>query len=206
MGVRKQKSMIEKASETAADVVEQVRPQVESAAARATELAQEGMKQAAPKIEQGKVLAGAALVQALDAAADAAESAHQFAEEKAVAAGVIEDKTPKKKGGKLRKVVLFGGLVAAIGVVAKKLNDQKEANKWQPASTPSTPTPSGGSHSAGAAAGAATADDPAGADPAEALSDATDAPHAVTTPDDPADVVDVPPVEGYSTGDKPTKD
>lgn len=202
MGVRKQKSMIEKASETAADVVEQVKPQVELAAARATELAQEGMKQAAPKIEQGKVLATGALVQALDAAADAAEHARQFAEEKAVAAGVIEDQTPKKKG-KLRKVVLFGGIVAAIGVVAKKLNDKKEANKWQPASTPSTP-PSGGSHSAGATtAGAPQADDPAGADPAEALSDAADTPHPVTTPDDPADVVDVPPVEGYSTGDKP---
>jgi hypothetical protein len=36
-----------------------------------------------------------------------------------------------------------------------------------------------------------TEDDEAGASPGEALADQAESPHAVTTPDDPADVVEV---------------
>ena len=36
-----------------------------------------------------------------------------------------------------------------------------------------------------------TVDDPGGGDPGEALSDSAEEPHDVTTPDDPAEVIDV---------------
>ena len=41
-------------------------------------------------------------------------------------------------------------------------------------------------------------DDPGGASPDEALADAAEEPHAVTTPDDPADVVELDPTESRS--------
>lgn len=203
MGVRKQKSMIEKAQDVAHEVADQVKPQVEAATGKAVGLAQEGMKHAGPAVGQGKAVAGGVIAQVVDAAADAAEHAQHFVEEKAQDAGLVEKK--KKKGGKFRKFLLFGALTAVIGVVAKKLSEKKEANKWQPASPAPAPKAAPTAAAAAAGAGAKESDDVAGADPAEALSDSVDTPHAVTTPDDPADVVDVPPVEGYSTGDKPSQ-
>lgn len=194
MGLRKQKSLIEKAQ----DVADQAKPQVEAVLGQASELAQEGLKQATPLIEQGKAATVAGLAQAVDLASTATQSAQHFVEAKSAE---LNPAPPKSKGGKLRKVLLFGGLAAVLGVVAKKLSGKKESAKWQPAATPATPTPPPASSS-----GAHAADDPAGADPAEALADATDAPHPVTTPDNPADVVDVPPTEGYSTGEKPSRD
>lgn len=212
MGVRKQKTLLEKATE----VVDQVIPQVESALDQTLERAQEGVHHAAPLIAQGKVTAGeklakgkvvageklakgqvaaaplvaqgkvaatGALAHALDVAAHAAESTQHFAEEHAAA---LKEAPAKKKGGKLRKVLLFSGLLAVVGVIAKKLTDGREAAKWQSATSPTPPAPSASSTAA------RPGDDAAGADPAEALSDATDTPHAVTTPDSPADEVEVP--------------
>lgn len=201
MGVRKQKNLIEKATE----VADQVLPQVEAAFDHAVERAQEGVHQAAPLIAQGRVAAGqkitkgkvaaaplvaqgkvaatGAIAHALDVAAHAAESTQHFAEEHAAS---LKEQQVQKKGGKLRKVLLFSGLLAVIGVVAKKLTDGREAAKWQSATSPTPPAPSSPPNRA------RVADDAAGADPAEALSDATDTPHAVTTPDAPASVVDVP--------------
>lgn len=202
MGLRKQKSMMEKAQEAAHEVAEQVKPQAAAATEKAAVLAQEGVKKARPVVGQGKVAAGNVVAQVVEAAAEAAEHAHQFAEEKAVAAGLMEDK--KKKGGKFKKFLFVGVLVGAIGFVAKKLTAQKESDKWQPATpTPPAPRPTTASATAPTAAGAEEADDTAGADPAEALADAAETPHAVTTPDNPADVVDVPPTQGYSSGEKP---
>lgn len=198
MGLRKQKSLIEKAQ----DVADQVKPQVESALEQASELAQEGLKHAAPLIATGKVATAAGLAHAVDAASSAAGSAHDFVEAKKAE---LRPAPKKSKAGVVRKVLLFTGLAAVLGVVAKKLTATKEADKWQPAATPSRPTPAPSPASSTSAAAAAEGDDPAGADPAEALADATEAPHPVTTPDNPADVVDVPPVEGYSTGKSPSQ-
>lgn len=215
MGVRKQKNLIEKATE----VADQVLPQVESAFDHAVERAQEGIHQAAPLVAQGKATAGeklakgkvaagekitkgtvaaaplvaqgkeaasGALAHALDVAAHAAESTQHFAEEHAAA---LKEEPAKKKGGKLRKFLLFSGLIAVVGVIAKKLSDGREAAKWQSATSPTPPAPRASSKPP---APTQPADDAAGADPAEALSDATDTPHAVTTPDNPADEVEVP--------------
>lgn len=199
MGVRKQKNLIEKATE----VADQVLPQVEAAFDHAVERAQEGVHQAAPLIAQGRVAAGekitkgkvaaaplvaqgkvaatGALAHALDVAAHAAESTQHFAEEHAAA---LKEQPSQKKGGKLRKILLVTGLLAVVGVVAKKLSGGREEAKWQSATSPTPPPP--------APRPKRVADDAGGADPAEALSDATDTPHAVTTPDAPASVVDVP--------------
>ena len=190
MRLRKQKTLIEKAQEAA----EQVRPQVEAAYDQAIVYAQEGMKQATPLIEQGKVKAGVTLAHVAGLAADAAENAQHFVEDKTAD---LQHDEPKSKRGKLKKLLLVGVVLAVVGVVVKKLSDKKEAARWQdtaprptppptPVSSPpkvSSPTP--------AAATEKPTDDSAGASPGEALADAADTPHAVTTPDAPADVVDV---------------
>jgi hypothetical protein len=69
-----------------------------------------------------------------------------------------------------------------VGFIAKKLQGGGQADNWQSSYVPS-PAP--------AAAPAPQAHDAGAAGPDEALSDATDEPHAATTPDAPAEVVDL---------------
>src|SRR5690606_541661 len=133
MGLRKQTTLIEKAQ----DAAEHVRPQVEAAVDQAVGYAQEGLKHAAPLIEQGKVKAGATLAEgakhasplieqgkvkagatlatAAALAAEAADSAQHFVEEKTAE---LKHEEPKHKGGKLKKFVLITGLLAVVGVIA----------------------------------------------------------------------------------------
>jgi len=84
--------------------------------------------------------------------------------------------------------VLIAGLAGAVAFVAKKVQGGAATDNWQSSYTP-TPAP--------APAAAAPVDDAAGASPDEALSDAVEAPQPVTTPDEPAEVIDLDP-EGSS--------
>jgi len=70
--------------------------------------------------------------------------------------------------------------------VAKKLQGGGQSDNWQSSYTP-TPTPA----PTPAPAPTDTADDEGGASPDEAIADQAEAPHPVTTPDEPASVVDV---------------
>ena len=133
----------------------------------------------------------------------------------------VKGEPPKRKGSKFRKLLFWGSLAAAAGFVYQKLRPKPETDNWQSAYTPPASAGStssttsattgtaagGGAHLAPGvgsdeplatddpmarlAAEGAAGDDPGGADPAEAIADAVDEPHAVTTPDDPADVVEV---------------
>ena len=193
MGIRKQKTLIEQA----ADYVEQVRPHVEqaveSARDKAVPLLVEARDRAVPVIEDARDRAKPIIA---DGAAIAAEKASQIADvaqQKAAesrdlaAAKVAELKgEPPKKKHRFRKFVIFGGLAAAAAFVASKLRGGQDSASWNssytptpPPAPPAPPTPPAGSD----------ADDAAGAMPGEALSDAGEAPHEVTTPDDPAEEV-----------------
>ena len=88
----------------------------------------------------------------------------------------------KKKGSKLKKLALFAALAGAVGFVAKKLQSGGQSDNWQSSYVP-TPAP--------APAGPTATDDAGAAAPDEALSDAADEPQPVTTPDEPAEVVDL---------------
>ncbi len=189
MGIRKKKTLIEQA----ADYVEQVRPHVEqaveSARDKAVPLLVEARDRAVPVIEDARDRAKPIIADGAAIAAEKASLVADAAQQKAAegrdlaAAKVAELKgEPPKKKHRFRKFVLFGGLAAAAAFVASKLRGGQDSASWNSSYTP-TPPP------APPAPAGSDADDAAGAMPGEALSDAGEAPHEVTTPDDPADEV-----------------
>lgn len=213
MRVRKKKTLLDQASE----YVETMRPQVESAASTAREAVQDFVETTArPALQDARAKAGPALAEARErtaaALADAREAAGpaisdartkaapvvaagaakaskkaQQAREKAQAAAAQARGEQPKKGGKLKKFALFAAVAGAVGFVANKLRGGKESDNWQSSYVP-TPAPSS---NATPVATTPTTDDPGGSSPDEAIADATEEPHAVTTPDDPATLVDV---------------
>jgi hypothetical protein len=206
MALRKKKSLLDQAS----DYIDHVRPQVESAVATALDAAEEFYeKTARPALVDAKDKAGPALAdarekaapyvaeardratsalsdarehaaplvaQAADRAADLAAQAKESADAQVAN---LRGEPKKKKGGKLKKVALFAAIAGAVGFVARKLQGSSQGDNWQSSYVP-TPAPA-----------PVTADDAGAAGPGEAISDATDEPHAATTPDDPAEVVDL---------------
>lgn len=189
MGIRKKKTLIEQA----ADYVDQVRPHVEqaveSARDKAVPLLVEARDRAVPVIEDARDRAKPIIADGAAIAAEKASQVADVAQQKAAesrdlaATKVAEIKGEKpKKRRRIRKVLLFGGLAAGAAFVASKLKGSQDADAWNSSYTP-TPPP------APAPAPGSDADDAAGAMPGEALSDAGEAPHDVTTPDDPADEV-----------------
>jgi len=193
MALRKNKSLLDQAS----DYIDQVRPQVEAAVATALDAAEEFYENTArPALVDAKDKAGPALAEARDKAAaalaEAREQAAPYVAEAAAKASELADQAKeaadaqvanlrgeeKKKGSKLKKVAIFAAIAGAIGFVARKIQTSGQSDNWQSSYVP-TPAP------------APAADDAGAAGPDEALSDAADEPHAVTTPDDPAEVVDL---------------
>ena len=207
MALRKKKSLLDQAS----DYIDQVRPQVESAVASALDAAEDfyektarpalvdakdkagpaiadARDKAAPYVAEARERATAALVDAREQAAPlvaagaerAADVAAQAKEAADARVAQLRGEEPKKKGGKLRKLAIFAALAGAVGFVAKKLQGGGQSANWQSSYVP-TPAPSP----------ASTADDAGAAGPDEALSDAADEPQPVTTPDEPAEVIDL---------------
>ena len=213
MGLRKKKSLIDRAN----DYVESARPQIESAVAsakdRATPLLSEARDKAAPVISDARgkaapliadarervgpvvsdarLKAGPVIAESAAVAADKAAIGAALAAEKAAlgrdlaAAKAAELRKEGKKGGKLKKLLLFGGLAAAAGFAYKKLSGQSTSDNWQSSYAP-TPAPSS---DATRPVATEPADDSAGSSPDEALADSTGKPHPVSTPEDPAEVV-----------------
>lgn len=188
MGLRKNKSLLDQASETVAQYADQVKPQVETAVAAAKEKAgpvlADAKAKAGPVIADAKAKAVPAVATGAALAADKiAAGAAVAADKAATASQAVADKadevsTPKKKGGKLKKLLLLTGIAAVAAFVAKKLQGSPESQNWQSSYTP-TPAPR------------PTESDAGGATPTEAIADQADEPHPVTTPDEPAEVVDV---------------
>lgn len=212
MGLRKKKTLIDQAS----DYVESVKPQIESAVssarAKAAPLLAEARDKAVTATAEAREKAGPALADARAKAAPMiAEGAAVVADKAAIGASIAAEKAAigrdiaaekatigrdlaaakvaqlkgepePKKGGKLKKLLLFGGLAAAAGFAAKKLTADKGSDNWQSSYVPSPP-PQAPVRDA--------ADDSAGSSPDEAVADAAEAPHPVTTPDDPAETVTI---------------
>ena len=176
----------DKAGPVIADARAKAAPYVADARDKSGVYISDARDKAGPAIAAGaavaaeKIAAGAAA--AAEFAADAAESAADKVSE------VAEPK--KKKGGKLKKLVLFTGLAAAAAFVVSRLRGGKESENWQSSYSP-TPAPTPVPTPAPTHAAVVTEDDEAGASPGEALADQAESPHPVTTPDDPADVVEV---------------
>jgi hypothetical protein len=241
--LRKKKSLVDRAVDSASDAVDAALPVIENALAQvreqvrevskeaaegALDLAKETKTKAAPLIADGKQLAAeiaeatkeVAIPKAKTAmAAGAAGAAELAASGKEIAAAKIAEvkgEEPAKKGGRLRKLLVFGSIAAALGFVYRKMRSNQQADNWQSSYTPptagttssTTSATTGGAHLAPgvgpdepiatddpmakrAAEETAVGDDPGGASPDEAIADAVDEPHEPTTPDNPAEVVEV---------------
>lgn len=242
----RKKTLIDRAQEYVDQISETVLPQLEAAWEQAVDKAgpalSDARDKATPLLAEGKAIAtekasaGAALA-AERASAGAHLAADKASAGAAIAAAVAAEKAsagrdlasakvagfrpePEPKGGKLKKVLLIGGLLAIAGVVASKLKSSRsESANWQSSYVPApAPTsPAAASTGAGAAAAAApvmgdpltdpltdevtaddvvTADPPAtddigGGAPGEAISDVIVEPHEPSTPDDPAEIIDI---------------
>ena len=193
----------EKAGPALADAREKAAPVVADARVRAAAHLADAREKAAPVVAEARVRAAEQIAEAREKAAPVVAAGAAAAGEKAAAARVLADskvaeikgEQPKKKG-KLKRVLFLGLLAGGAAVVAKKLKGESTSDNWQSTYVP-TPAPSAPSTPAAAASGShkaeAPVEDAGGASPDEALSDEADAPHPVTTPDQPAEVVDVEP-------------
>jgi len=180
-------------------ILEQAADYVEAAVDSAVE-------KAGPILAEAKEKAGPALIDARDKATpliaqSAALAAEKAAQGKEVATAKAAELTgkPKKKKHRLRKFLLITGLAAALGFVAKKLTAKGDQDNWQSSYTPAPPprdadrtdTPIADAAAANAAAASTEGADEGGAGPDEALADAAEESHDITTPDAAAEVVDL---------------
>jgi hypothetical protein len=205
---------LDKAETVLAEVRDQAGPRLaeakDKAAAKAGPALADARERATPLIVQGAAIAAEKASQAADVAAEKAAHGKEL-----TAAKAAELARPRKqKKHRLRRLLILTGLAAVVGFAVKKLQSGGDKQNWQSTYTPTPPpaprseTPIADAAAAAQAAGATSATegatepaDEGGAGPDEALADAEDESHRVTTPDEPADVVEVPPGEEPVTKD-----
>ncbi len=215
MGLRKKKSLVDQALGQANDYVDALRPHVEAAIDTAKDFVQDtaipalsdardkagpvladARDKAAPVIADARSKAAPVIADARSKAAPIVASGVALATDKATAAKTVADakvaqlkgEPVKKKGGKVKKIALVALLGAGAAAVAKKLQGGGKSDNWQ---SSYAPTPAPAATSPVETPAETPAQDPGGAAPDEAIADAAEAPHPVTTPDEPAEVVDL---------------
>lgn len=183
MATRSDKSLITQAAELAESIMPTIESAVTAAKETALPLLNEAKEATAPLIADGKALAAEKAAATKDLAAAAAAK---------VAASGAEDSAEESGGGRgwLRKLLLVGGLAAVGALVYKLLRGDSESDNWQSSYVP-TPAPAQPDSAPTDSAPPAGSDDAGGATPDEAASDALEEPHPVTTPDHPAEVVEI---------------
>lgn len=200
------KTKTEKMRDHASELGSRIAPTVESARDKAAPLLAEARDKAAPLVADAREKAGPALTEAKDrlatevlpvitaaiaAASEATEDVRGETKKRgkaAVAALKGEVEAPKKTH-RLRNLLIVLGLGGIAAAVAKKLSGRQATTAWQSSYTPTPAAPASG---AGAhRADADTANDQGGASPDVAAADAAAAPHPATTPDNPAETIDV---------------
>lgn len=220
---------VDKAGPALADARDKATPLIAEGRALAAEKASVGAALAAEKAAEARDKAAPLLAEARATAADRASAGAALAAERAsasrdlAAAKVAELRgiEPEPKGGRLKKLLLLGGLLAIGGVVFSKLRSkQDESANWQSSYVPpAAPKPSTPTAPAAPVTPATTAitgdpltdplpdesvsaddvvtvdppasDDIGGGAPGEAISDSVEEAHAATTPDEPAEVIDI---------------
>ena len=181
----------DKAGTTYADAREKAGPMLADARVKAGTTYADAREKAGPAIADAREKAAPIIASGAALAAEKAAAGKEFANAKV--AELKGEPAPKKRGGKLKKILVFTGLAAVAGVVVKRLTADRTADNWQSSYVP-TPAPATTRPTATppvATTPVDDADDSAGSSPDEALADSTEAPHQVTTPDDPAEVVEI---------------
>jgi hypothetical protein len=178
-----------------ADARDKAGPAFTDARDKAAPYLADARAKAAPVIAAGAALAAEKAATGASLAADKAAVGRDLAAAKVAR---LKGEPEPKKGHRLRKILIFTGLAAAAGFAVKKFQGGANADNWQSSYVP-TPAPSTAPSAAPSSAAASTTpvasadetDDPGGSSPDEAIADQAEAPHAVTTPDDPAEVVSI---------------
>ncbi len=185
----------DKAGPVLADAREKAGPAWADAKDKAGPVLADAREKAAPLIAQGAAIASERASAAADLAAEKAATGRDLA-----AAKAAELKSTPKKKHRLRKLLLITGVAALLGFVAKKMQGGSEKDNWQSSYTP-TPAPAPRDADAtdtpiaDSLVGDSLVGDEGGAAPDEAIADAVEEEHPVTTPDEPADVVELEPGE-----------
>lgn len=185
----------EKAGPVLSDARDKAAPVVADARTKAAAQLADAREKAAPVLADARARAAEQLSDARDKAAPVAAAGAAAAGQKATAvrgladAKVAELKGEKPKGSKLKRILVLGLIAGVAAFVAKKLQGGGSADNWQSSYVP-TPAPSA---TTAAPTSAASVQDTGGASPDEALADEVEAPHDVTTPDQPAEVVEINP-------------
>lgn len=177
----------DKAGPALADARDKAAPYVAEARERATTALSDARENAGPALADARAKAAPYVSAAAERASDVAAQAKEAADARVAQ---LKGEEPKKKGSKLKKIAIFAALAGAVGFIAKKLQGGGQNDNWQSSYVP-TPAPAPAAPKAAPKA----ADDAGAAGPDEAISDAADEPQPVTTPDDPAEVVDLDPTD-----------
>lgn len=178
--------LVEQAQDLAHDLSEKIAPAVEKAREEVAPRVADARDQLAPKVaglrDQLDAKVTPTLEQARDRVqgnvhhyvADARQQAQSLRDEAerrgTAAAAALKGEDVKKPAGKGKKLLVLAALVGAGVVVARQLAGGQQDN-WQSSYTPS-PAPTGST-------------------PGESIADSAEQPHPVTTPDDPAERVDL---------------
>ncbi len=192
---------LDKAGPVWADAKDKAGPVWADAKDKAGPVWADAKDKAGPALSEAKDKATPLLAAGVAAAAAQATNVADFANEKAA-----DLKGEPKKKHRLRKLLIITGVGALMVFIAKKLRSGGDQDNWQSSYTP-PPPPAPASDTpifdaASASSDEPTAADEGGAGPGEALADAAEEAHPVTTPDEPVDVVEVAP--GEESVEKPS--
>jgi hypothetical protein len=203
----KSKKLRDHAEDWAADLADRVGPRMEQARGKAAPYLADARQKAAPVLAEARDMAkektGPAvhdakqrlatdvlpmLVAAVTAVEEATDDVRKESAKrgKAAVAALKGDVEPPKKKHRLRKAVLALGLSGLLAWVAKKLADRPATTTWQSTYTPPSAPPTSEARAADD-----EADDQGGSSPDVVAADNAAEPHATTTPDNPAETVDV---------------
>ena len=213
---RKEK-FVDQAQDLAHDLTEAIAPRIERARDEIAPKLADARDEIAPRLAEARDTLAPHVEDARDRIVKGAAAATAAAAPVAVearrrginAASALKGEEPVKRKGRKRKLFLFATLAGLAAYAVQKLRGGESAN-WQtsyspstaPAAPPAPPSPSApqaGSHAADVPVDSDTEGEPVGATPGESLSDAAEEPHPVTTPDSPAEDVEV------TQGKKPKK-
>jgi hypothetical protein len=216
---------VDKAGPALSDARDKATPLIAEGRALAAEKASVGAALAAEKATEAREKAAPLLAEYRASAAEQASAVAALAAERAASgrdvaiakANELRGVEPEPKGGKLKKVLLLGGLLAIGGVVFSKLKGKDESANWQSTYVP--PAPPKPAPPAAPVTPATTSvdpnsdplndpieevtgddvvtvdppatDDTGGGAPGEAISDSVEEAHDATTPDEPAEIIDI---------------
>lgn len=182
-----------RAGATVAEAREKAAPLIADAREKAAPFVVEARDKAAPALHEARDRISSDVLPVLTAAVAAAGAATEDVRGetakrgKAVAAALKGEVEAPKQTHKLRNLLVLLGLGGLVAFVVKKKSEREPTTAWQSSYTPSPASaPGGGAHKA-----AEPADDAGGASPDVAAADAAASPHPATTPDNPAETVDV---------------